>query len=199
MSFKFSKDYLLENCIVLLRPVKVEDTDDLFKIAEDSELWKYFFFRGNEKKNFITYIHEAIQNRTSNKEYTFTVIDKRINEIAGLTRFFNIDLKLQNTRLGYTWYGKKFQGTGLNKHCKCLLFDFAFETMQIERVGIGVHEENIRSINAVKSVGCVEEGVFRNIFPSINKKGRCNGILLSMLKEEWFSSKKKALQSKLVS
>lgn len=24
--------------------------------------------------------------------------------------------------LGYTWYGKSFQGAGINKNCKCLLF-----------------------------------------------------------------------------
>jgi RimJ/RimL family protein N-acetyltransferase len=62
-------------------------------------------------------------------EYGFAVFDKK-NKFAGSTSFYNIDLDEKTLKLGYTWYGKEFQGTGLNKHCKYLLLEFAFEKIE---------------------------------------------------------------------
>jgi RimJ/RimL family protein N-acetyltransferase len=35
------------------------------------------------------------------------------NRFAGSTRFYDIQLQNKTLQLGYTWYGKEFQGTGL--------------------------------------------------------------------------------------
>jgi RimJ/RimL family protein N-acetyltransferase len=43
--------------------------------------------------------------------------------------FYDINLEFKTLLLGFTWYGKQFRGTGLNKHCKYLLLQFAFETL----------------------------------------------------------------------
>lgn len=196
--FDFSKDYILEDHIVRLRPLQIEDVSNLLQIANESGIWEYSFAKGNGVENLTKYIQETIQNRENKKEYPFIVIDKRTNEFAGCTRLSDINLDLQATRLGYTWYGEKFQGTGLNKHCKYLLFEFAFNQMEMERIGLAAYAENSRSINAMKSVGCVEEGKFREIFPSENNKKRSDAILFSILKKEWTDSKKDILKSKLI-
>ena len=130
--FDFSKDYILEDHIVRLRPLQIEDVSNLLQIANESGIWEYSFAKGNGVENLTKYIQETIQNRENKKEYPFIVIDKRTNEFAGCTRLSDINLDLQATRLGYTWYGEKFQGTGLNKHCKYLLFEFAFNQMEME-------------------------------------------------------------------
>ncbi|OYX27626.1 MAG: GNAT family N-acetyltransferase [Flavobacteriales bacterium 32-35-8] len=198
-AFDFSKDYILEDHIVRLRPLQIEDVSNLLQIANETEIWKYSFIKGDGVENLTKYIQETIQNRANKKEYPFVVIDKRTNEFAGCTRLSDINFSLQATRLGYTWYGEKFRGTGLNKHCKYLLFEFAFNQMKMERIGLAAYAENTRSINAMKSVGCVEEGKFRGIFPSENNKKRSDSILFSILKEEWTTSKKDILKSKLIS
>jgi RimJ/RimL family protein N-acetyltransferase len=198
-AFDFSKDYILEDHIVSLRPLQLEDVSNLLPIANESDIWKFSHVKGNGIENLTKYIQETIQNREHKKEYPFIVIDKRSNEFAGCTRLSDINFSLQATRLGYTWYGKKFQGTGLNKHCKYLLFEFAFNLMKMERIGLAAYAENSRSINAMKSVGCVEEGKFRGFFPSENNKKRSDSILFSILKEEWTTSKKDILKSKLIS
>ncbi|WP_100613555.1 GNAT family N-acetyltransferase [Confluentibacter citreus] len=198
-AFDFSKDYILEDHIVSLRPLQMEDVSNLLQIANESGIWKYSFIKGDGVENLTKYIQETIQNRENKKEYPFIVIDRRTNEFAGCTRLSDINFSLQATRLGYTWYGKKFQGTGLNKHCKYLLFEFAFNQMGMERIGLAAYAENSRSINAMKSVGCVEEGKFRGIFPSEDNKKRSDAVLFSILKEEWTASKKDILKSKLIS
>jgi RimJ/RimL family protein N-acetyltransferase len=99
-------------------------------------------------------------------------------------------------QLGYTWYGKEFQGTGLNKHCKYLLLEFAFEKMQVERVEFRADANNEKSIAAMKSIGCTVEGILRK---NVKKPegGRRDSIILSILKDEWNQQVKQNLKNKL--
>jgi RimJ/RimL family protein N-acetyltransferase len=141
------------------------------------------------------YIAAALKARADQKEYPFIVFDKRTQEYAGCTRFYDIQLTHQTTQLGYTWYGKKFQGSGLNKHCKYLLLSMAFDTLQWERVEFRADHRNTKSIQAMKSIGCVEEGVLRSNCAD-NQGGRRDSIVLSILRQEWQQGIKEALQKK---
>ena len=102
----------------------------------------------------------------------------------------------QTLQLGYTWYGAKFQGTGLNKNCKLLLLQFAFETMGMERVEFRADKNNQRSIAAMKSIGCTNEGILRSNVPNA-MGGRRDSIVLSILKHEWEGRVKELLISKI--
>ena len=196
--FDFSKDYILEDAIVRLQPLKLEHVDALLDIANEPHIWDYSFVKGDGLENLCAYIKSAMEARNAKHEYPFLVLDKRTNAVAGCTRFCKMSLALRQTRLGYTWYGKKFQGTGLNKHCKFLMFDFAFNTMDMYYIGLGAYEENLRSIAAMKSVGCTVEGRFRKALPGPNGTGRSDAVLLSMLRDEWESSKRDMLKEKLI-
>ena len=70
--------------------------------------------------------------------------------------------------------------------------------MHMQRIGLGAYIENTRSIAAMKSVGCVEEGKYRKALPSPTGNGRSDAILFSILKEEWLASKKELLKQKLI-
>jgi RimJ/RimL family protein N-acetyltransferase len=131
MTLDFAKDYILEDERLLLRPLVSNDVEYLASFAIDQpELWKYSHVpAGGSKETMRTYVEAALANRENKKEYPFIVFDKKTQQYAGSTRFYDIQLEFQTLQLGYTWYGKEFQGTGLNKHCKFLLLQFAFEQM----------------------------------------------------------------------
>jgi len=195
--FNFENDIILENEIVKLRPIQLSDVTHLVRISLEPNIWDYSFVSGDGEQNLTNYINKAIKAREDKTSYTFIVYDKRKQMYAGCTRFCDINIFLNTTRMGYTWYGKKFQGTGLNKHCKYLLFEYAFEYIGFEQIGLSSYIDNERSIKAMLSVGCKKEGVFRNMFPSITNKERTDAVLLSILKEEWFSTEKDKLNLKL--
>ncbi len=69
----------------------------------------------------------ALLQRERKTDYPFIIFDKQTNRCAGSSRFYDIQLLNATTQLGYTWYGKDFQRTGLNRHCKLLLLDYAFD------------------------------------------------------------------------
>jgi len=197
LNFDYSKDYILEDDFVRLNSLKIEHVESLLKISNESDLWTYFLENGNGLKNLTKYIQSTINNRKLEKEYPFIIFDKIKKEYAGTTRFYDSSKDLKAIKLGHTWIGEKFRGTGLNKHCKYLLFEFAFQKLEVERVGFGAHIENKISIAAMKSVGCKEEGVLRNFIPSYDGKERKDIVLLSILKNEWFDYTKPDLKKKL--
>ena len=196
--FDCKNDYVLEDDIVLLRPLEQEDFNYLLPFAlHEQELWKYSLVGAEGEEGLQHYMNIALEARKDEKEYAFIVFDKRTNEYAGSTRFYDIQPEFKTLQLGYTWYGKHFQGTGLNRHCKFLLLSFAFEQVGMERVEFRADNNNERSIAAMKSMGCKVDGVLRSNMPK-RDGGRRDSIVLSILKDEWFVDVKEKLKAKLV-
>ncbi len=191
----FNAPLTLEDERVLLRPLEVTDFDNLLPFSlNEPEIWKYGLLTCAGEQNLRNYISGAVKNRNDQKEYPFIVFDKKTNSYAGSTRFYDIQQAYLTTQLGYTWYGKDFQRTGLNRHCKLLLLTFAFEEWGLERVEFRADNTNARSIAAMKAIGCVEEGVLRNHTPKADGTRR-DAIVLSILKTEWFGGGKELLKN----
>ncbi len=193
----FSENILLENERTLLRPLQENDFEHLLPYSlHEPEIWKWGLLTAAGEENLRNYISGAIKNRTEKKEYPFIVFDKQTNLYAGSTRFYDIQQAYSSTQLGFTWYGKKFQRTGLNRHCKLLLLSFVFEKWGLERLEFRAHSENENSIKAMKAIGCIEEGILRNHMPIANGARR-SSIILSILKDEWFGGVKEKLTGKI--
>ncbi|MDQ6813067.1 MAG: GNAT family N-acetyltransferase [Bacteroidota bacterium] len=193
----FTTDYILENANVLLRPIRLSDLTNLMKFSmEEPDLWKYSLLTAAGAENLEKYILAAEKARACQKEYAFIVFDKKRNEYGGSTRFYDIQPNHGTVQLGYTWYGKDFQGTGLNKNCKYLLLELAFEKWNLERVEFRADNNNERSIAAMKSIGCSVEGILRSHM--LNRDGgRRDSIVLSILRSEWNNGIKEVLRNKL--
>ncbi len=198
LHFNTEHEYQLEDERVLLRPLKADDLENLLPFAlYEPETWTYSSKNAGSEELMKGYIADALQLRDKGLEYPFIVFDKKLGRYAGSTRFYDIQEENGALEIGYTWYGKDFRGTGMNKHCKFLLLQFAFETMNADRVGFRADARNQVSIAAMKSIGCVEEGIIRS-HGILRDGGRRDSVLLSILKDEWFGGVKERLKEKLV-
>ena len=181
----FPENIVLENERVLLRPLSMDDHANLLPFAlNEPHIWKFSLVSAAGVEGLRNYMKLAIDGRNEGKEYPFIVYDKHQEKYAGTTRFYDINLPFQTLQLGYTWYGKDFQGTGLNRHCKYLLLKYAFETLQMERVEFRADVLNSRSVAAMKRIGCTVDGILRSNMPN-RDGGRRDSIVLSILKGEW--------------
>jgi RimJ/RimL family protein N-acetyltransferase len=193
-----SQNTILENDTVLLRPLQESDLENLLEISlNEPETWEYSLIRADGKENLENYIQIALKARASKTEFPFIVFDKKSGKYAGSTRFYDINFTFKTLQLGYTWYGKNFRGTGLNKQCKFLLLQFAFETLGMERVEFRADNNNQRSIAAMKNIGCKVDGVLRSHMPTFGSEVRRDSIILSILRNEWFEEVKENLKRKL--
>jgi RimJ/RimL family protein N-acetyltransferase len=195
--FDLSKEYILEDDAVLLRPLRADDYEHLLPFAlNEPEIWKFSLFPAAGEEGLKSYIDTALASKAAGTEYPFIVFDKRTGQYAGSTRFYDIQLNNRSLQLGYTWYGKAFQGTGLNKHCKLLLLQLAFDEFNLLRVEFRADNNNAKSIAAMKSIGCTEEGVLRSHVVT-STGARRNSIILSILKDEWDAGIKEKLIQKI--
>lgn len=197
MRLDFSIDYILENEKVLLRPLVPGDLEHLLNFAlNEPELWRFSLVSAAGQAGMKSYIEHAVEGRAKQNEYPFIVFDKTSGKYAGCTRFYDILTGFKTLQLGYTWYGTDFHGTGLNKNCKYLLLQLAFDQLEFERVEFRADNDNARSIAAMKSIGCKVEGILRSNMPK-QTTGRRNSIVLSILKDEWNNGVKAALAAKI--
>ena len=196
-SFDPRATYELEDDIVRVRPLRRDDHEHLLPFAlQEPELWTYSTVQAIGADGLHAYLEHALSGRTAGTSYPFIVFDKRTGEYAGSTRFYDIQPNNASLQLGYTWYGKRFQRTGLNTRCKYQLLSLAFESLGMFRVEFRADHRNKGSIAAMKSIGCTVEGVLRQngVMPDGSRR---DSIVLSILRDEWFGETKRRLEKKM--
>jgi len=193
------QELVLENDAVLLRTLQSDDFTNLLPFAlQEPDTWRFSLVSAAGEAGMQHYIDTAIKEREACYSYPFIVWDKKTGQYAGCTRFYDINSAFKTLQLGYTWYGERFRGTGLNKNCKFLLLQYAFETLGVERVEFRADNNNKKSVAAMVSIGCTIEGVLRSNMPNgEGQPGRRDSIILSILKNEWFGGVKEKLAIKI--
>lgn len=180
----FTSEIILQNQRAKLTPLKESDLHELAKVAYEPSIWQLGMSNIKEKKDLKEYIDIAIKERSSGISYPFLIFDRQTNSVAGSTRYGNISFPNKRLEIGWTWIHPKHQGTGLNKACKFLLLQFAFETLRFNRVELKTDILNQQSQKAMRKIGAKEEGVFRS--HSITSGGRIrDSIFFSIIKDEW--------------
>lgn len=197
--FDIRNDFVLENEFCLLRVLSKNDYEEFLQFSiNEPETWFYSLQGADGKENLKKYLDIAYANFEKKIELPFTIIDKKLNKVAGSTRFYDINFNFNTTQIGYTWLAKEFRQTGLNKSCKYLMLNFAFDYWQMERVELRADARNKTSINAMQSIGAKVDGILRSNMPTKETGGvRRDSIVLSILKNEWYCETKQNLFNKI--
>ncbi|TWF39091.1 RimJ/RimL family protein N-acetyltransferase [Chitinophaga polysaccharea] len=181
---------VLENKRVLLQPLQASHLDALWKIASDASLWAIQLYTIDSKEDLEKYIQIALTDRATGVSIPFVIIDKQDNRIVGSTRYMGLSLPNKRTEIGATWIAPSLHGSGLNKAMKYAMLRYAFEELELNRVEFKTDELNTQSRNAILSLGCTQEGIFRRHM--ITSTGRIrNTVYFSMLREEWPEAKQR--------
>lgn len=185
MNFDFTKNIVLENERVLIRPLTVMDFENLkAAAATDDNILRYSPMTIETPEKLAAYIENAFVLRTKQDLYTFSVFDKKANQYAGSTSFYAVSNKDERLAIGATWIGKPFQRTGLNRNMKFLMMQYAFETLNFARVELHTDARNQQSREAIKGIGGIEEGILRH-FTVMSDGFRRDTVCFSILKNEW--------------
>lgn len=137
----------LENENVKLVPLTQNDFEELFEVASDPLVWEQHPNKDRYKREvFENFFKGAIESGGA-----FKIIDKKSNEIAGSTRFYDYNAEDNSILIGYTFYGTKFWGSKLNPQVKKLMMDYIFQF--VDKVNFHVGKDNIRSQKAMEKLG----------------------------------------------
>lgn len=111
------------------------------------------------------------------------------NAMAGGVLFFPVESRTRSTEIGY-WLGQKAAGRGLMTRAIAPLLDFAFDRIEINRVGLIADVRNARSRAVAERVGFTYEGIRRDGWTQDGDY--IDVATYSMLAREWRARRGKA-------
>jgi RimJ/RimL family protein N-acetyltransferase len=174
----------LESERALLRPLDLDDEQALQSVANDDSLWIYGLQDLSKPSELRKYMISAITDRQNSTTAVWVIIDKMTNKVAGCTRIADISWKDERGQIGWTWIGRDFQGSGLNKEMKYLMLTYGFEVLGLNRIEFKADERNNQSRRALLGIGATYEGVLRQHM-KIHTGFIRNTVFYSILRSEW--------------
>jgi N-acetyltransferase len=181
----FEQDIMLEDERARLEPLTAKHYAPLMAIAiSNSDIWKFTLANIIDENSFAVYFNTALKEREDKTSYPFAMFDKKENRYVGCTRYANISFRDKRLEIGWTWIDPLLQGSGINKHNKYLMLQFAFEKLDLNRVELKTAGTNLKSQRAMEKIGAVREGVLRK--HSINDIGVIRDtVYYSFINDEW--------------
>ena len=174
---------LLEGPTVRLEPLSLDHLSRLEEIAFDDRIWKYMLTRVTNRSQLETWINVALAAKTAGQMIWVTIL-KRENRVVGSTRLIDVDLRHRSVEIGHTWISPQWQGAHVNPEAKLLQLRYAFEDLGLNRVAFKTHHENLQSQAALRKLGAVYEGTFRNHYIMPDGSLR-HSVWFSITREEW--------------
>jgi RimJ/RimL family protein N-acetyltransferase len=81
----------------------------------------------------------------------FKIVEKSTGNFLGSTRFYDFNESENSIFIGYTFYGTKSWGKGINPQIKKLMMDYIFKS--VNKVYFHIGKENLRSQIALERLG----------------------------------------------
>ncbi len=175
---------VLESELVRLEPMTVEHEAALADAAADGELWKLWFTSVPAPGGMRTYIDTALEGKAAGHRLPWVVRLRESGRVIGSTSYHDIVPAVDRVEIGWTWYAKSSQRTGVNSTCKLMLLSHAFDTLGCAVVGLRTDNFNFASQRAIEALGAKKDGVIRHHHPRRDGTAR-DSVIYSILAHEW--------------
>jgi RimJ/RimL family protein N-acetyltransferase len=149
---KFSIQPILENEQYQLIPLQQGDFESLYEVASDPEVWKQHPNKDRYRKEVFSIFFEGAMKSGG----AFKITEKSSGEILGSTRFYDYNQSDNSIFIGYTFYGTKSWGKGINPQVKKMMLQYIFQF--VDTVYFHVGKDNIRSRTAMERLGAENIG-----------------------------------------
>ena len=171
--------------LIRLEPLSETHVPELAEVGLDEDIWRFMLYGDifNQDK-LRAWVLDLLGRQARGTDLPFAVVFLKTGKAIGATRYLNIEPLHRGLEIGGTWYGKEYQGTGVNPEAKYLLFKHAFEDLGCIRVQLKTDSRNLRSQHAIERLGAVKEGVLRNhmILPDGTYR---DSVYYSIIVAEW--------------
>ena len=144
---------------IFLRPVEPEDTKFLSWGENDPIVREALFLAlpvslTNEQEKIEQFIK-------SQDAIVLIIVEKESNKPVGQTAFFRIDYISRAAIFYLAILDPAYWSKGLGTEATQLMVDYAFKTLNLNRIQLHVCAENMPAIKIYKRVGFIKEGVLR--------------------------------------
>ncbi len=168
---------------VYLRGIEKEDfTEGLYKWANDQEVTHYMVTGLKPSiRDSMAELYEKTRNDLS--EIVFSIVEKKNNNLIGLVGLYRIDPQVSSAEFRIIIGEKDYWGKGIGTECCTKMIDYAFESLNLNKVWLGVNEENKGALQSYRNVGFSIEGVLKE---EVYRNNRYYDLVrMSILRECW--------------
>jgi RimJ/RimL family protein N-acetyltransferase len=122
----FDLQPILENSLVILKPLKESDFEQLYNVASDPEIWSNTLQRKESKRCFSKFFKDAIDAKTA-----LLVIERKTQKVIGTSRYNLSGESPKAIEIGWTFLAKKYWGGEYNKSIKDLMIDMLLNILTL--------------------------------------------------------------------
>ena len=174
---------LLEGHALSLQPLQQRHVPSLMAIGKDPSIWKFLPVRMQGESDLRNWMEQSLQLNSADRCQVWAICLVS-GQVVGSSRLLDLDRDHRTAEIGSTWLAAPFRGSGVNPRAKLLQLTHAFETLRLRRVALKTHHGNLQSQAAMRKLGAVYEGTFRNHMLMPDGSTR-HTAWYSIVAEEW--------------
>lgn len=168
---------------VLLTPLEEDDVDFICRMENDPEVrYALFLYKPLTRQMVEKKIQQIID---SNETFMFMILDKESQQIIGQTGLVRIDFISRAAVFYIAILDKLFRSKGLGTEATQLVIDYAFNTLNLNRIQLHVNSENAPAVHIYKKIGFQIEGTLRQAM--YHGGNYCDFFVMGLLKEDFKS------------
>jgi len=188
IAYSFLVSHMIEGKRVRLRSFELSDLDEVMRHWNNLELRNLVgsadrgpVCRNDEEE----WIKSTWKQRQERKAFTFAIETITDGKLIGGTGLFDTDRTSRSAMFGISIYDPEKWGKGYGQESTSLMLDFAFRTLNLNRVELNTFDFNDRAQKCYLKVGFKEVGRRRKA-RFIDGEYR-DDIIMDILKEEWLA------------
>ncbi len=162
----------LSGDLIILRPLRPDDFDQLFSVARDPLIWEQHPCSDRfQEPVFREFFRDALESGGA-----LLAQDRADGMTIGSSRFYGYDSGRSEVEIGWTFLARSHWGGRYNGEMKRLMLDHAFRF--VDHVVFLVGPQNYRSQKAVENIGAVRIG------SRLNKLGQ-HSVLFQITRDQY--------------
>jgi len=174
---------ILETKRLIIRPIKIDDKDEVFEYRSDRETNKYqgwIPITLSDVEAFIGKISQQINEPET--WFQFVIIEKETRKIIGDLGIHFFGRENKQVEIGCT-LNKNFQKRGYAEESVKRVIDFLFKDLKKHRIIASIDPENINSIQMVERIGFRKEAYF--VESLYIKEKWVDDLIYAMIEKDW--------------
>ncbi len=144
-----------------LRQLSVDDQRDILALRSDSEINKYLDREPSKTiEDAINFINKINDNIKNNNSIYWVMTLTNTKTFVGTICLFEFSNEKNSCEIGYELM-TKYQREGIMKEAATEVIDYAFLTLQFQKIVAFTHKENLNSTNLLRKLNFIksaEEG-----------------------------------------
>jgi RimJ/RimL family protein N-acetyltransferase len=172
---------------IILRPLNKADIENRVRWFNDPEVRKTLIISERFEVEKTIRWFEKIQADSNRAEFVIETAQKVPVGVIGLA---GIDSAHRTAEIYIVIGQREFWGKGVMLEAECLLIEWAFNSLGIEKIWAESRPENIASLITMKKIGFQVEGTLRN--EKIVNGQSVTVLRLGLLREDFKSSHKRS-------